>query len=176
MQSHSEAVNAGLMPGWCPASECFYLVLPDGTVLTFPRNRGLYRHRVGSGHDREFAESAEFEETHGLTATACLIAAEHDVGHAFAGIPVMSKEGLTPRQAKGGELARTLQMRMGFQSDRDMSTMVRTNPINNLPITSADIAAASRMYGRDAHYIRGNTTWKSPRSTMTDYLPAPRRI
>ena len=71
---------------------------------------------------------------------------------------------------------RTLQQRMVFQSDGDMLTMVWTNPINNLPITSADVAAASRMFGPGASYVRGNTTWKSPRSTKMDYLPVPRRI
>ena len=111
----------------CPGHKCFYLVLPDGTVLTFYRHQGLYRHRVGSGHDSEFAESAEFAEYHGLGTTACLIAAERaerDVAHAFAGIPVMSTEGLTPQQQKGGKLSRTLQQRMAFQSDGDMLTMV----------------------------------------------------
>ena len=112
------------MPRWCPGHECFYLVLADGTVLTFYRHRGLYRHRVGSGHDHEFAESAEFAEYHGLGTTACLIAAERDVEHAFVGIPVMSTDGLTPQQQKGGKLSRTLQQRMTLQSDGDMLTMV----------------------------------------------------
>ena len=111
-----------------------------------------------------------------MGATPCLIAAERDVAHAFAGIPVMSTEGLTSQQQKGGKLSRTLQQRMAFKSDGDMLTMVWTNPINNLPITSADVAAAGRMFGRDASYVRGNTTWKSPQSTKMDYLPVPRRI
>ena len=91
-------------------------------------------------------------------------------------IPVMSSEGLTPRQIRGGEYARTLQQRMGFSSDNDMVTMVRTSPINNLSIGADDLAAARRMYGQDAHSIRGKTTWSAPRSTVSDYLPVPRRI
>ena len=73
-----------LMPGWCPTSNCFYLTLPDEAVITFRHHRGLYHHRIGSGPDTEFAES------HSLAAEALLISE----GHAFAGIPVMSKEGL----------------------------------------------------------------------------------
>ena len=108
------------------------LTLPDGTVLTFRLHRGLYLHRVGDGPDDDFVKSRALAPA----------AQEILEGHAFSGIPVMTTEGLTPRQIRGGERARILQQRLAFSSDRDMATMVRTNPINNLSIDTADLAAA----------------------------------
>ena len=104
----------------------------------------MYQHRIGSGPDKAF------HEAHALAEVPA------DVSHALVVIPVMTTEGLIPKQIKGGELAHTLlQARIAFPSDVNLGVMVKMNSINNLLISSVDVVAANQMYGRNTHSIRG---------------------
>ena len=99
--SYSHVNHVGLDVRWCKVNYSFYMELGDRMMLTFHLKNGLYQHCTGSGHDESFSRA-----------------------HALVGILVMTTEGLSSQQIKGGELTHTSQAKMIYSSDGNMGVMV----------------------------------------------------
>ena len=66
-------------------------------------------------------------------------------------------EGFTPAQVKVAQEAYKDQGRMGSPSDLDLSNLVRSNSMLNLPITSAAVSHKKAIFGPHLPGVRGKT-------------------
>ena len=73
------------------------------------------------------------------------------------------------RQRKNAALAREAQMRMGYPSVKDIVDGINKGRILNLPITKADLAVATRIWGRDLGSVVGKTTRKTPETVVIEH-------
>ena len=84
--------------------------------------------------------------------------------------------GYSLAQRRAARRARRAQIMMGHPSDRDFAAMVRMNSLMNNPVTSADLTAASRIYGRDLGAVRGKTKRTQPNPAVANYVEVPAQI
>jgi hypothetical protein len=93
--------------------------------------------------------------------------ARDDLGGLFVYTPIRvyvnftAKENLklyTRREQRKAIEARTLLPALGFPSDKDYASILNNNVVKDLPVTSADVYRAHRIFGKDIPSYMGKTT------------------
>ena len=87
-----------------------------------------------------------------------------------------NKEGFTKRQLKGAEQARALYSTLNYPSLKDFRWVVRTNQIQDCPVTVADVDAASKIWGKNIAALKGKTTRSKPSPVARDFVKIPKEI
>ena len=96
--------------------------------------------------------------------------ARDDLGGLFVYTPLCvyvnftAKENLklyTRREQRKAIEARTLLPALGFPSDKDYASILNNNVVKDLPVTSADVYRAHRIFGKDIPSYMGKTTRKT---------------
>ena len=80
------------------------------------------------------------------------------------------------RQIAGAEKARSLQAALGYPSDHDMKWILKSNQVNECPVTHDDARNATKIWGIDIASLKGKTTRKTPESVLTDMVEIPTEI
>ena len=65
---------------------------------------------------------------------------------------------------------------LGFQSDRDFESMVRSNMIVNCPVTFSEEKNAKLVFGPDITSLKRKSVRRKPASIVTDYVDITREI
>jgi hypothetical protein len=66
-----------------------------------------------------------------------------------------NKEGFTKRKIKGAELAQTLYKTLSYPSMKDFKWVIRSNQINDCPVTIQDIDVALKIWGETSPRLKG---------------------
>ena len=82
----------------------------------------------------------------------------------------------TPREVDRAKKARDLLAALGSPSIQDLKTAVTMNAIANLPITTADITLAEKIFGKDLGTLKGKTTKSKPMPIIRDNIETPPEI
>ena len=85
-------------------------------------------------------------------------------------------EGYAPRQIASAKLARKAMNMMGSLSTDVFKYMVRTNLVNNCPVTVDSIKIADDVFGPDAASLQGKMTRNRPQLVDPDFVDVPRDI
>jgi hypothetical protein len=85
-------------------------------------------------------------------------------------------EGYTAREVEDARAARVAQAMLGHPTDRDFLGMVRSNMIDNCPVTESAVVNANRIFGPDLAGVRGRTVRRPPESVTTNHVQIPRVI
>ena len=85
-------------------------------------------------------------------------------------------EGYTAREVEDARAARVAQAMLGHPTDRDFLGMVRSNMIENCPVTESAVVNANRIFGPDLAGVRGRTVRRPPESVTTNHVQIPRVI
>jgi hypothetical protein len=87
-----------------------------------------------------------------------------------------NKEGLTKRQVKGAENARTLYVALNFPSMKDFKWVIRSNQIKDCPVTVQDVDVALKIWGKNIAALKGKTTRQKSNPVATEYVKIPREL
>jgi hypothetical protein len=69
-----------------------------------------------------------------------------------------NREGYTQREYDDAKQARRALGMVGYPSNKDFNNIVRSNMINNCPVTPKRISAANKIFGPDIASMKGKTT------------------
>jgi hypothetical protein len=89
---------------------------------------------------------------------------------AFASTFSENKEGFTKRQIKSEETVRALYTTLSYQSMKDFKWVIRSNQINDCPMTVQDIDIAIKIWGKNIAEFKGKTTWSKTYPVARDYM------
>ena len=73
-----------------------------------------------------------------------------------------NKEGFTPRQIKGAEVARALYSPLIYPSDKDYKWVIFINQTKNCPVTVQDVEFAQKVWGNNIAALKGKITRRNP--------------
>ena len=79
----------------------------------------------------------------------------------------------TPREVQRAKRARELLVALGSPSVADLKAAIAINGIANLPVTTADVDLAEKIFGKDIGIIKGKTTRQRPVPLTRDQLEIP---
>jgi hypothetical protein len=85
-------------------------------------------------------------------------------------------EGYTKREVMAARSAREAQAMMGHPTDREFRNMVRTNMIQNCPITVEAVDHSNKLFGPDLAGVRGRTVREKQAHVHVKYEQIPRSI
>ena len=57
-----------------------------------------------------------------------------------------------------------------------MKSMIRANMIRNCPVTTKDVDAAEKIYGKSDAVLKGRTTRRKPNPVIDDTIDLPREL
>ena len=77
------------------------------------------------------------------------------------------------RQIVLAEKARTLMAGLAFLSDPDYNWILKSNQVQECPVTIDDAKAASKIWGPSVSSLKGKTTQKTPQPVMMDIIKIP---
>ena len=80
------------------------------------------------------------------------------------------------RQIIAAEKARTLLAGMAFPSDHDYKWILRSNQVQECPVTPEDAMIADKIWGPDVPSLKGKTTRKTPPAVPSDIVEIPVEI
>ncbi|KAL7503385.1 hypothetical protein ACHAXN_001183 [Cyclotella atomus] len=85
-------------------------------------------------------------------------------------------EGYTKQEIEAARSAREAQAMMGHPTDREFRNMVRTNMIQNCPITVEAVDHSNKLFGPDLAGVRGRTVREKQAHVHVEYVQIPRSI
>ena len=65
---------------------------------------------------------------------------------------------------------------LGFLSERDFGSMVRSKIMVNFPVTFEDVKYSKLIFGPDVNSLKGKSVRRKPASVVTDYVEIHREI
>ena len=80
------------------------------------------------------------------------------------------------RQIVSAEKARTLLAGLAFPSDTDYKWILRSNQVQECPVTTDDAVVATKIWGPDVPSLKGKTTRRTPPTVPTDIVAVPMEI
>jgi hypothetical protein len=80
------------------------------------------------------------------------------------------------RQIIAADKARTLLAGLGFPSEADYKWILRSNQVQECPVTTEDAMVASKIWGPDVPSLKGKTTRRTPPTVRTDIVEIPIEI
>ena len=85
-------------------------------------------------------------------------------------------EGLTRRQIKNAEVARTLYATLSYPSLKDFKWVIRSNQIKDCPVTVQDIDIAQQIWGKNIAALKGKTARGKPNAVAKDFVKVPMEL
>ena len=82
----------------------------------------------------------------------------------------------TPREVKRAKAARDALVALGSPSVQDLKSALAMNAIANLPVTTADVDLAERIFGKDLGTIKGKTVRKRPLPMVPNHIEVPKEL
>ena len=82
----------------------------------------------------------------------------------------------TKRQILSAEKARTLMAGLAFPSDQDYKWILRSNQVQECPVTTEDATVADKIWGKSIPSLKGKTTRKTPEHVPSDVVAVPTEI
>ena len=79
----------------------------------------------------------------------------------------------TPREVKRAKAARDLLAALGTPSIADLKAIIAMNAISDLPIKTADIDLAEKIFGADLGTLKGKTTRRKALPMVDDRIAIP---
>ena len=95
---------------------------------------------------------------------------------AFAQTVEENKLFYTPRELDRAKKARDLLAALGSPSIADLKTAIAMNAIANLPITTADVQLAEKIFGKDIGTLKGKHTRTKPQPVLDTTIELPPEI
>ena len=80
------------------------------------------------------------------------------------------------RQIVSAQKAKTLLAGLAFPSESDYKWILRSNQVQECPVTVDDAAVALKIWGPDVPSLKGKTTRKTPPTVPTDIVAVPMEI
>ena len=74
------------------------------------------------------------------------------------------------RDVQAARTARVVAERLAFPSEGELANTLRMGGINNIPITTADVARSYKIYGPSVAELKGKTTQPSPSARDTEVI------
>ena len=99
-----------------------------------------------------------------------------DYDLAFVNTVSENKSGFTKRQIKAAEAARTLYATLLYPSLKDFKWVLRSNHIQNCPVTVQDVDVASEIWGKNIVTLKGKTTRGKSIPVARDFSTFPKDL
>ena len=80
------------------------------------------------------------------------------------------------RQIVGAEKARNLHGGLAFPSDLDFKWILKSNQVQECPVTTEDAGVAQKVWGPSVASLKGKTTRQTPPAVQTDIIEIPTEI
>ena len=74
----------------------------------------------------------------------------------------------TNRQIKRAKRAQQLLLTLGCPTVTDLKTIIKTNAIEDCPVTLGDLELAQKIYGPDIASLKGKTTRRKPKQAHVE--------
>ena len=100
----------------------------------------------------------------------------NESGLAFVNTVSENKSGFTKRQIKNAEAARTLYATLSYPSLKDFKWVLRSNQIQNCPVTVQDAEVASKIWGKNIAALKGKTTRGKSIPVSSDFIKVPKEL
>ena len=85
-------------------------------------------------------------------------------------------EGFSQDEIERAKQARRLYHSIGAPSLRNFKYLIKSNQIQDCPVTVADINNAEKIFGPDVSYIKGKTTRSKPKPVRPDGIAIPKEL
>ena len=82
-------------------------------------------------------------------------------------------EGLSKRQIKGAEAARSLYAKLSYPSWKDYKWVLQSNQIKDCPVTVQDAETAHKIWGKNIAALKGKTTRRKPAPVAENFVKIP---
>ena len=87
-----------------------------------------------------------------------------------------NKEDYTKQQIKGAKQARQLYAKLGYPSIKDFRWIIRSNQIQDCPVTTEDVETARKIWGKSIAALKGKTTRSKTTHIAADFVRVPKNI
>ena len=101
---------------------------------------------------------------------------EDDTAPSFVQSVEENKLFYTPKEVTRAKRARDLLAALGTPSIADLKAAIAMNAIANLPVTTADVNLAEKIFGKDIGTLKGKTTRSKPLPQVKDSIELPPEI
>ena len=141
----------------------FHLHTPAGIVRVPRTEKDIYAFTPGSSIKRAVAELNQRRSV--PVSNAAYIATVEENAKKY-----------TARERARAKEARALQHALCLPTEAGLKSILRTNFINNCPLTTKDFNIAEDIYSTDIPHIKGKWTRRKPEPTKIDIIEIPKEI
>jgi hypothetical protein len=87
-----------------------------------------------------------------------------------------NKTSFAKQQIKGAEVARNLYKTLRYPTMKDFNWVIRSNQINDCPVTIQDIDVAMKIWGKNIAGLKGKTTRSKMHPVARNYVKVPKEL